>query len=129
MSQSPGLACLSLCKYSNVITLIARVCLIYRRRTHTHIHTVAESMDSPEDLITMGSWGSVISWPHIPVSAANLPDGRVLTFASNEPTSFPNGPEYTYAAVWDPVTELTQSVHHDQHDVLGGGQDAVRGRR
>ena len=36
-----------------------------------------------------GSWGPILVWPHVPVSIANLPDGRILTFASNEPNSFP----------------------------------------
>ena len=38
-----------------------------------------------------GEWGDVIEWPHIPVSAANLPDGRLITWASNQKTCFPGG--------------------------------------
>ena len=50
-----------------------------------------------------GQWGPILLWPHVPVSMANLPDGRILTFASNEPGSFPSSvnDEYTHAAVWD----------------------------
>ncbi|HEY1052631.1 MAG TPA: hypothetical protein VGE39_22830, partial [Prosthecobacter sp.] len=30
--------------------------------------------------ISLGEWGNIISWtPHIPVTAATLPDGRLLT--------------------------------------------------
>ena len=59
----------------------------------------------PTDPTGAGAWGPVISWtPHIPVTAATLPDGRLLTFASNQRTTFPSGPEFTYAAVWDPAT-------------------------
>lgn len=65
-----------------------------------------------------GEWSSVIDWPHIAVSAANLPDGRVLTFASNERTSFPGGKEYTYAAVWDPATGSFLDVPHNSHDMF-----------
>ncbi len=38
-----------------------------------------------------GEWGPVIPWPFIPVTAANLPDGRIVTFASNQRTNFPVG--------------------------------------
>ena len=65
-----------------------------------------------------GEWSSVINWPHIAVSAANLPDGRILTFASNERTSFPSGTEYTYAAVWDPTNGSFLEVPHSSHDMF-----------
>jgi len=47
-----------------------------------------------------GQWGPVLEWPHVPVSMAHLPDGRILTFASNERNTFPNSvnDEFTYAA-------------------------------
>ncbi len=67
-----------------------------------------------------GEWGPVIQWPHIPVTGANLPDGRILTFASNERTSFPAGPEFTYAAVWDPVTNQFNEINHTGHDMFCG---------
>lgn len=69
-----------------------------------------------------GSWGPVIAWtPHIPVTAATLPDGRLLTFASNQRTTFPSGPEFTYAAVWDPKTGVFTEVNNPRHDMFCGG--------
>ena len=67
-----------------------------------------------------GQWGPVISWPHIPVSAANLPDGRILTWASNERTTFPSDPplESTYTAVWDPGTNQFQEIFRNGHDMF-----------
>ncbi len=77
---------------------------------------------APLDRITLGEWGSVIAWtPHIPVSAATLPDGRVLTFASNQRTSFPSGPEFTYAATWNPATGVFVEYNHPSHDMFCGG--------
>ena len=67
-----------------------------------------------------GAWGPVINWPHIPVTAANLPDGRILTFASNQKRSFPAGPEFTYAGTWDPATNNFQTINHDSHDMFCG---------
>ena len=37
--------------------------------------TAQATLVDPADCISVGSWGGVINWtPHIPVSAANLPD-------------------------------------------------------
>lgn len=69
-----------------------------------------------------GQWGPVVAWtPHIPVSAATLPDGRVLTFASNQRTTFPSGVEFTYAATWNPATGQFVEINHPSHDMFCGG--------
>ncbi len=67
-----------------------------------------------------GVWGPVLDWPHVPVSMANLPDGRILTFASNERNTFPDSEndEYTYAAVWDHLTGEITEVPHPSHDMF-----------
>ena len=76
---------------------------------------------APSDRITLGDWSAVIPWtPHIPVSAATLPDGRVLTYASNERTSFPSGPERTYAATWNPATGVFVEYNNPSHDMFCG---------
>ncbi|MEM8486210.1 MAG: putative Ig domain-containing protein, partial [Bacteroidota bacterium] len=71
------------------------------------------------ELNALGEWGPVLDWPHIPVSAAHLPDGRILTWASNDEEGFPGGqPEFTYAAAWDPATEDFKLVPHNTHDMF-----------
>ena len=62
--------------------------------------TPAEAGPSSE----AGDWGPVIAWPHVPVSAASLPNGRILTFSSNERAHWPANNERTYSAIWDPAT-------------------------
>ena len=80
------------------------------------------AFDGPTDSATLGVWGPVIPWtPHIPVSAAQLPDGRLLTFASNRRTTFPSGVEFTYAATWDPATGQFVEYNHPTHDMFCGG--------
>lgn len=77
---------------------------------------------SPADYSTKGNWSAVIPWtPHIPTSAALLPDGRLLTFASNQRTTFPDGPQFTYAAVWDPATGQFTEINNGRHDMFCGG--------
>lgn len=66
-----------------------------------------------------GQWGPVIAWPHIPVAMANLPDGRILAFSSNERNAYPfTGIEFTHATVWDPATGVVRSVPHPSHDLF-----------
>ena len=71
------------------------------------------------ELNQLGEWSEIIDWPHTAVSAANLPDGRILTYSSNEEDSWPAGqPEFTYAAAWDPATGLFKMVPHNTHDMF-----------
>jgi len=65
-----------------------------------------------------GQWGPVIPWPHIPVTAANLPDGRILSFASNKVDAFPAGPEFSYSATWDPSSNTFLDTPHSGHDMF-----------
>ncbi len=85
---------------------------------------------SPAQYSTMGTWSAVIPWtPHIPTSAALLPDGRLLTFASNQRTTFPDGPQFTYAAVWDPATGLFTEINNGRHDMFCGGLSLLQDGR
>ncbi len=85
---------------------------------------------SPTEYVTKGSWGGVIPWtPHIPTSAALLPDGRLLTFASNQRTTFPDGPQFTYAAVWDPATGIFTEINNGRHDMFCGGLSLLQDGR
>ncbi|MEM7126592.1 MAG: putative Ig domain-containing protein, partial [Chloroflexota bacterium] len=77
-----------------------------------------------------GEWGNLISWPHVPVSAAHLPDGRILTWASNDRDSFPsNQPEQTYTATWDPQTGQFQEFFHNSHDMFCASQGMLEDGR
>ncbi|MEN3943857.1 Ig-like domain-containing protein [Prosthecobacter sp. SYSU 5D2] len=77
---------------------------------------------TPAQRNQVGTWGPVISWtPHIPVTAATLPDGRLLTFSSNQRTTFPVGAEFTYAAVWNPATGVFTEINNNRHDMFCGG--------
>jgi YVTN family beta-propeller protein len=68
-----------------------------------------------------GEWGGVIQWPEIAISAASLPDGRVLTWSSTETNAFPSGSDFTHASVFDPVTETFVSVDSNFHDMFCAG--------
>ena len=85
--------------------------------------TIPESGElvGPASPAEVGSWGSVISWPEIAISAATLPDGRILTWSSTETNRFPSSTEFTHASVFDPITETFVSVDNDFHDMFCAG--------
>ncbi|MEM7126668.1 MAG: putative Ig domain-containing protein [Chloroflexota bacterium] len=64
-----------------------------------------------------GEWGPVITWPHTPVSIANLPDGRVLTWSGSEREHWPST-EQTYSATWDPATGTFSEYFNDNHNMF-----------
>ncbi len=71
----------------------------------------------PEDPEEGGQWGAVIDWPHIAVSAANLPDGRILTWSGSEREIWPTT-EQTYSATWDPATGAFEEIFHPTHNMF-----------
>ena len=74
---------------------------------------------APQDRDLYGEWGPVVNWPHIPVSAAVLPDGRVLSWSSNRRDGFPGGqPEFTYTATWNPITSQFSEIDYTGHDMF-----------
>ena len=84
---------------------------------------------SPEECQALGQWGPVIQWPHIPVSAANLPDGRIVTFAASDRRTFPSWVEFTYAATFDPATGEIVERNHLEHDMFCGGMTMLEDGR
>ncbi len=68
----------------------------------------------------IGAWGDIIQWPHIAVTAANLPDGRILTLSSFGRYRFVGGQgkEFTYAATWNPDNGNIIEHNHPAHDLF-----------
>ncbi len=69
----------------------------------------------------VGEWSGVIGWPQIAISAATLPDGRVLTWSSTEVDAFPSGPNFTHASVFNPNTLGFQDTDNIAHDMFCAG--------
>jgi Domain of unknown function (DUF1929)/Kelch motif len=84
-----------------------------------------------------GVWSRPIAFPSVPVAAAVLPTGKVLTWSSWDRLQFGgNSPNQTYTTLFDPKTnQVTESlVTNTQHDMfcpgtsmLGDGRVLVNG--
>jgi hypothetical protein len=87
----------------------------YPAFTPSRQHRYAKrSFDAKE----VGRWSEVIHWPHIAVSASNLPDGRIVTWSASQKRSFPRGSEFTYASTWNPITKRFIATNNTYHDMF-----------
>jgi len=59
---------------------------------------------------TEGAWSSVITLPLVPAAAANMPDGKILTWSSQDKFSFGGNLGRTWTAVFDPQTNVANDV-------------------
>ncbi len=73
----------------------------------------------PETPSDIGQWGPVVQWPFAYAAAASLPDGRIIAWGGNNPTSFTGG-NFTHSAVWDPVTGQFLSTPNANHSMFCG---------
>lgn len=71
----------------------------------------------------LAQWGSLVTLPIVPVSAANLPNGTVMLWSSEDRFDF--GPEVgrTYSVFFDPATSAVTErlVNETQHDMFCPG--------
>lgn len=86
----------------------------------------------PEDI---GQWGPVGSWPVVAIHASLLPNGKVLFWQKANGGIFQPGFQETTAYVWDPATDLVETLtdiaHNDLfcsgHSSLADGRTIVIG--
>jgi len=64
-----------------------------------------------------------IVFPIVPVAAANLPNGKVITWSAYSPTTFGGDHGYTYTALFDPNTQTVSNkvVSNTGHDMFCPG--------
>ena len=66
----------------------------------------------------LARWSTVVTLPVVPVSAANLPDGKLLLWSAEDRFSFGSDGGRTYTATFDPATltateRLASETAHD----------------
>ncbi|MGY8687698.1 MAG: PA14 domain-containing protein, partial [Verrucomicrobiales bacterium] len=60
----------------------------------------------------------MINWPHVPVSAASLPNGKIMTFSGQERDSWPGTKTQTYWTIYDPVTNRFDESLYLNHEMF-----------
>lgn len=87
--------------------------------------TTASTTSTTAPPHTRSSWSPVIDLPIVPVAAANLPNGKVLTWSAYAPDNYgdENAWGQTYSAIFDPATLSSQQrvVTETQHDMFCPG--------
>jgi YVTN family beta-propeller protein len=91
--------------------------------------TAVPAPPASADPSTVGSWGPVIAWPHIPISIANQPDGRILSWSSTEIDGFPDGAENSHSALFNPTTGTFQTTDNNFHDMFCAGVSTLEDGR
>ncbi len=79
--------------------------------------SVARAISGPAN--SVGQWGPVVQWSFAFAAAASLPDGRIVAWGGNNPTSFTGG-NFTHSAVWDPATGQFISTPNANHSMFCG---------
>ena len=88
-------------RFGGLSMQIDNVSMFKRALTDDSVNRLASGSDLQPHI--SGTWGPIIPWPHIPVSAATGLDGRIMTFSGSERTTWPKT-EQTYSSIWDPET-------------------------
>ena len=70
-----------------------------------------------------GSFSAPVGFPLVPVAAAQLPNGKVLTWSAFQPDAFSGGSGRTMTATYDPVTGVVtqRTVTETGHDMFCPG--------
>jgi galactose oxidase len=74
-----------------------------------------------------GTWSAPVGFPLVPVAAAQLPNGKILTWSSFQPDTFGNGGGRTMTATYDPGTGVVtqRTVTETGHDMFCPGISAL----
>ncbi len=99
--------------------------LIRRLRAHEydlevetfHSHTTSVMNN------TLGAWSSVIDMPLVTAAAANMPDGRIMTWSARDKLAFGGDQGRTWTAIFDPQTNSANDVlvENTGHDMFCPG--------
>ncbi len=81
---------------------------------------IGAAVDASE-YVNIGRWGELIDWPEIAVGAANMTDGRIVTWASEVDDFFGAATEVTSASIYDPLTGVFEDAGYSGHNMFCAG--------
>ncbi|MBV9117101.1 MAG: hypothetical protein JOY63_07030 [Acetobacteraceae bacterium] len=72
------------------------------------------SMEARGQAKNVGQWSALVQFPNVPVSAAVLPNGKLLTWSSNQPFDFETdigqNASQTYTSLYNPATDSVEQA-------------------
>jgi len=71
--------------------------------------------------IELGRWGELVNWPQIATGAANLADGRIVTWSSTTVKNFGGGTAFTHGSIYDPVDGSFTDASNPAHNMFCSG--------
>ena len=76
---------------------------------------------------SVGAWSSIINMPIIPIAAANLPDGKLMTWSAHNKTVFGGQNGQTWTAVFDPSNNSASEalITNTGHDMFCPGPNIL----
>ncbi len=75
----------------------------------------------PEAWSSVGSWEPTFDMPLIATAAANLPDGRIVAWSSQEVDTFGGDKESTVGTIFNPVDGSFEDTPNSTHDMFCAG--------
>jgi len=78
-----------------------------RKNTKTGSQTVRAALVVQPANVTQGAWSAEFSWPIIAIHVSMLPDGRVLSYGTDQAGN--QGGQFVYD-VWDPITGIHSTL-------------------
>ena len=108
---------------------------LYKKLRSDDYDTELESMSNndfvPFEMSTVnntsGAWSSVIQMPLVTAAAANLPDGRIMTWSAKDKLSFGGNLGRTWTAIFDPSSNTAADIliQETQHDMFCPGTSTL----
>ena len=75
----------------------------------------------PGDWVSVGRWEETFDWPLIATGAANMPDGRIVAWSSQQVDAFGGNSESTHGTIYDPETGTFTDTPNSTHDMFCAG--------
>ncbi|MBE9030324.1 RICIN domain-containing protein [filamentous cyanobacterium LEGE 11480] len=95
--------------------------------------TAVDSIPQPPPPTQKGQWSKKIEFPSVPVAAAVMPNGKVMTWSSYDRNTFVGnkGQQQTYTAIFDPSNNRVQErlVTNTNHDMFCPGTAMLKDGR
>ena len=71
--------------------------------------------------IRLGRWSDVIDWPEVATGAANLPDGRIVTWSSTRVDDFGGRDTFAHGSIFNPSDNSFADADNPAHNMFCSG--------